>query len=507
MLKVEDYEKIRKAYFVKGWSIRRISRELHHSRRTIRKALQHAEPPGCRQQSARAKPVLGPYQQKIEQLVAANQNLPRKQRYTARKIFLEIQKEGYTGSEGSVRRYVAQVKARQGEKREAYLPLAFDPGEMAQVDWGEAEAVIGGQRRKVHLFVMRLNYSRARFAMVFPFEKQEAFFEGHIQAFHFFGGVPRHITYDNLKTAVHRILEGRNREEQAAFAAFRSHYLFESRYCTPGQGHEKGGVENDVGYVRRNALVPIPEVATYAELNDRLRQACLEDAQRRLRGQEATIAAQWEAEQPHLLPLPPTHYRACRSLLVKANSYSQVVFETNRYSVPTAYVRRQLVLRAYAFRVDVLCGAEIIATHPRCFGREQDILDPLHYLDLLRERPGAFDHAVPIRRWRAAWPPIYETLLAELRERWPEGRGVREFVDILALHRDYPAPQVERAVREALALGAAHLDGVRLCLRQQHQPTSPPAPVDLTAHPRLEGVGEQPLDLSQYDQLLQAGAS
>ena len=504
MLKVEDYEKIRKAYFVAGWSIRRISRELHHCRRTIRKALQQPEPPGYRLQVPRPRPVLGPYQQQIEQLVAANKNLPRKQRYTARKIFRELQKAGYTGSEGSVRRYVAQLKA-ESRSRKAFLPLEFSPGEMAQVDWGEAQAVIGGQSVKVHLFVMRLNYSRTRFAMVFPFEKQEAFLEGHIQAFHFFGGVPHTITYDNLKTAVHRILEGRNREEQATFSAFRSHYLFASRYCTPGQGHEKGGVESDVGYIRRNALVPIPEAADYAELNARLRQACLDDTHRRLRGQPQTIAEQWEAEKPHLLPLPPSDYRACRSLPVKANGYAQVTFETNRYSVPTAYARRQLVLRAYAFRVEVLSGAEVIATHPRGLGREEDILDPLHYLDLLRERPGAFEHAIPIRRWRAEWPPVYETLLAALRERWPEGRGVREFIDILALHRDYPAARVEAAVREALALGAAHLDGVRLCLRQQEQPATLPASLTLEAHPQLQGLGEQPLDLAQYDRLLPEG--
>jgi transposase len=504
MLKVEAYEAIRKAYFVKGWSIRRISRELHHCRRTIRKALKQAEPEGYRQRGVRTKPVLGPYQKMINDLVAESADMPRKQRYTAHKIFLEIQKEGYAGSEGSVRRYVAQLKADR-RKREAYLPLEFDPGEMAQMDWGEAEAVIDGEQTKVHLFVMRLNYSRARFAMVFPFERQEAFFEGHIQGFRFFGGVPRAVTYDNLKTAVYRILNGHNREEQAAFAAFRSHYLFESRYCSPGQGHEKGGVESDVGYVRRNFLVPIPQVGSYAELNEHLRRDCLGDTNRRMRGQSQTIAEQWEAEKSRLLPLPSGDYRACRNVPVKANPYSQVVFETNRYSVPVSYARRQLVLRAYAFRVEVLWNDEIIATHMRCFGREQDILDPLHYLDLLKERPGAFEHAVPIRRWRAEWPPVYETLLKELRERWPEGRGVREFVDILALHRDYPARKVEQAVQKALALGAAHLDGVQLCLRQQEQPPSTPAPLDLAAHPRLQGLGEQPLDLAQYDRLLQAG--
>lgn len=264
-------------------------------------------------------------------------------------------------------------------------------------------------------------------------------------------------------------------------------------------------MENDVGYVRRNFLVPLPEAATYAELNERLRQACREDMQRRLRGQEATIAEQWAAEQPRLLPLPATDYHACRCLPVKANPYAQVVFETNRYSVPAVYARRPLILRAYAFRVEVLCQAEVIATHPRCFGREQDILDPLHYLDLLKQRPGAFDHAVPIRRWRATWPPIYETLLTTLRERWPAGRGVREFVDILALHRDYPASQVEQAIREALALGAAHLDGVRLCLRQQTAPCTAPPALDLSTRPHLQDIGKQGVDLAQYDRLLQAG--
>jgi len=504
MVKVEEYEEIRRAYFIEGWSIRKISRELHCCRRTVRKAIVDAEPPPYKQKKVRGKPVLGPYQSKIEQLVKENRHMPRKQRYTARKIFKEIQQGGYTGSEGTVRRYVAQVK-KDRQKAQAYLPLEFDPGDDAQVDWGEAQAEIGGERVTVQLFIMRLNYSRARFAMVFPFQKQEAFLEGHIQAFHFFGGVPRHITYDNLKTAVFRILGGRNRQEQAAFIAFRSYYLFESRYCTPGQGHEKGGVENDVGYTRRNFLVPIPEVESYAGLNQHLQQACLQDTGRRMRGQTQSIAELWDYEKPQLLPLPASDYRACRSQAVKVNPYSQVVFETNRYSVPVAYARRQLVLRAYPFRIEVLAQEQIVATHPRCFGREQDVFEPLHYLDVLAERPGAFDHAIPMRRWREAWPAVYDTLLAELRERWPEGRGVREFLSVLKLHRDYPAQQIQQAIQAALDLGAAHFDGVKLCLRQQGMPSAPPATLNLSDHPRLLGIGEQPINLAQYDQLLAGG--
>lgn len=501
MIQVEAYETIRRAYFIEGWSIREINRRWHYCRRTIRKALAQPIPAPYTRRQPRAAPVLGPYQAQIDQLLAESAQLPRKQRYTAHKIFLELRKEGYPGSEGTVRRYVAQQRSAQ-RRVEVYLPLEFDPGEDAQVDWGEAEVVLAGERVTVQLFHMRLNHSHARFAMAFPFQKQEAFFAGHIAAFHFFGGVPHTLTYDNLKTAVFRVLAGRNRQEQQAFVAFRSYYLCASRYCTPAQGHEKGAVESDVGYVRRNFLVPLPAVASFAELNAYLEQACLQDAQRHVRGESRSVAEVWAAEKPHLLPLPAQDFPACVSVPVKANPYSQVVFETNRYSVPWQQAGQQLVLRAWPFRVEVLALAEVIACHPRCFGREQDILDPLHYLDLVRQRPGAFDHALPVRRWRATWPAVYETLLTELRRRFPDGRGVREFVAILQLHRDHPAPAVEAAIREALQWGAAHLDGVKLCLQQQAHPVFAPTPLDLSAYPRLQGVGDRPVNLAQYDRLL-----
>ena len=240
--------------------------------------------------------------------------MPRKQRYTARKIYQELQKEGYAGSEITVSRYVGQ-KRRASQAKELFLPLEFDPGEDAQVDWGEAVVEIAGERVAVQLFIMRLNYSHARFVMAFPFQKQEAFFEGHVQAFHFFGAVPKRITYDNLKTAVFRILTGRNRAEQVAFVALRSHYLFESRYCTPGQGHEKGGVESDVGFVQRNFMAPLPKVDSYDELNSVLRPACLRDQGRRVRGGAETVAEKLATEKPRLLELPATDYQAYRQHL------------------------------------------------------------------------------------------------------------------------------------------------------------------------------------------------
>jgi hypothetical protein len=400
-----------------------------------------------------------------------------------------------------VHHYISQQKKAR-KRHQAYLPLEFEPGQDAQVDWGEVIAEIGGERQSVQVFVMRLNHSKARFVMAFPFQKQEAFFEGHIRAFHFFGGVPRRITYDNLKTAVFRVLEGHNRQEQNAFVAFRSYYLFESHYCTPAQGHEKGGVESDVGYAQRNFFAPIPQAKDFVTLNAMLQQACRNDMQRRVRGETRLVAEVWQSERSTLLPLSLVDYPACTSHVVKVNPYSQVVFETNRYSVPLEYVGKQLALRAYPFRVEVLSLTQIVAGHPRCFGREQDVLDPLHYLGLLEQRPGAFEYAIPMRRWRQNWPAEYERLLSALRENKPDGSGIREFIAVLKLHCSYPEEVVHRAVRQALEIGAAHLDGVQLCLRQLVSPRELPPSLDL-ARSTLATVGNQPVRLEQYNQLLE----
>jgi transposase len=501
MIKVEDIEAIRRAYFIEGLSIRAIARKLHHGRRLVKKAIADAGPYQYQLQKPRAAPVLGPYQDRINELLVESEQQPHKQRYTARRVYQLIRAEGYPGSESTVRRYVGQIRKAM-RRPDAYLPLEFDPGQDGQMDWGEATVEIAGEEQIVQIFVMRLNHSRTHFVMAFPFQKQEAFFEGHIQAFRFFGGVPRRITYDNLKTAVYRILKGRNRQEQEAFIAFRSYYLFESNYCTPGEAHEKGGVESGVGYVRRNFLTPMPKVSSFAALNEHLVKECQQDTQRRMRGQEKTIAERWEDERAQLLPLPATEYPACISRPVKANPYSQVVFETNRYSVPAEYVGRQLVLRAYPFRVEILSLDKVIASHKRCFGREMDILDPLHYLGLLSQRPGAFEHAIPIRRWRKTWPPVYETLLGTLQERWPDGRGLREFIAILKLHREYSTQEIEQAIRACLQQGIPNLDSIRLQLRFKREPEPPVNPLSLAKRPQLQGIGEQPVRLGQYDRLL-----
>lgn len=425
--------------------------------------------------------------------------MPPKQHYTGKKIFQIVRAEGYTGSEARVQTFLVELR-KPTKIPKTFLPLEFDPGQDAQVDWGEALVDLAGERVKVHLFVMRLNFSRRSFVKAYPRQRQEAFFEAHVEAFHFFEGVPARLTYDNLASAVQEVLTGHNRIEQEAFVVFRSYYLFESFFCNLAQGHEKGGVEHEVGYARRNFLVPIPKVESFAELNEYLLKGCREEDNRKVAGQKLTIGEAFALEKPFLRALPARDYECCTRLPVTLNAYSQVVFETNRYSVPADRAQRNLIVKAYPFRVVILNQAEILATHARSYGREQDILDPLHYLPLLEQRPAAFDYAKPLRQWKSQWPPIYLKLLEVLREKWPQGHGVQEFVRILKLHKDHSQRQLEEAIELALHYNCTHLEGVEFCLRELNQPPAVlPGALNLAHLPHFEQVVYQAVDLKKYE--------
>lgn len=280
-----------------------------------------------------------------------------------------------------------------------------------------------------------------------------------------------------------------------------------SNFCAPRAGHEKGGVEHSVGYLRRNYLTPLLEVRSYQELNKRLLESCLQDDERRVTGQPTTIKAAWQVEQPLLRPLPKTPFDYSRQVTVTLNPYSQVVIDTNRYSVPVDKAAKKLAVKVYPFRLEIYRPGEKepLAVHPRSYARHSDVFDPVHYLPLLEKRPGALRYAKPIRTWRKTWPAVYEKLLARLQSKLPDGRGVREFIRILRLHENHPAPLIEQAVAQSLALNCAHADGVTLCLHRLERPQPTPSPLNLSDRPKLTAVGSQPVNLTQYDQLLSGG--
>ena len=262
--------------------------------------------------------------------------------------------------------------------------------------------------------------------------------------------MPRRIRYDNLKPAVHKILTGKNRQEQAAWIAFRSHFLFESEYVTPGRGQEKGGVENLVGYVRRNFLVPLPDVQDFAELNAYLLDCCERDARQRQRFgrtvQESLAGGAGQSAGHCRQKLP----EACVSVTAKVNRRQQVRLDGNWYSVPPEYVGRLVTVHAYVFRVTMAYQDRVIASHVRSYGREEEVLEPHHYLPVLLRKPGAFARATPILKWPL--PAVYEAYYRQLQERREGSGGTREYIRILMLLKDHPLQEVTAAVEQASTL-------------------------------------------------------
>ena len=501
MITVDQKEQIRRAYYIEGKSIRQIHRETGYHRQTIRKALEDGAVPEYTLKAPRPSPVLDPVKPIIDQWLAEDEQRPPKQRHTAKRIYERLTSEyGFQGAESTVRRYVGQ--RRKALRAQVFIPLSYAPGQTAQVDFGTAQAIIAGEELTVHLFCLRLGYSKQPFVTALPTQAQEAFFEGHVRAFDFLGGVPREIVYDNLKAAVKRILAGRNREEQATFTAFRSHYLFESRFCTPRQAHEKGLVEGLVGYARRNWFVPPPECETWDELNAYLVDKCRAEGARRLRGMETTIAEALAVERAQLLPLPEHPFACCRQQPVQANGFGLVTFQTNRYSVPADHAHEALWLRAFVQRIEITNGRQTLAVHPRCYGREQDILDPLHYLPLLEQRPAAWEQAKPIQEWQQHWPPIYHRYLAALREHLPTAQGTREFVGILRLHADYPEAVIAQALETALAAHCYSVDGVKQLVLRLTEPSHSVEPLSEAAVAALTTTPVAWPDVAQFDRLL-----
>lgn len=379
MLKMVTIESIRKLYLREGKSIREISRILGVSRESVRKAIQGEIERSYNMTRPRPCPVMDIHREQILKWLEDDKDAPRNQRHTARKIFKRLRKEcGFKGAESTVRKYVARLK---NSRPEVFIPLTASPGEVAEVDWGTVCARIGGERRQVHLFVMRLRYSGVCFAKTYPFEKTEAFFDGHAQAFRWFGGVPRSVRYDNIKTAVLKVLLGPLREENVEFTALRAHYLFDAIFCAPRKGNEKGSVENGVGYVRRNALVPLPDVDSFAELSEGLAAWCDEDRER--------SEERWNSERASLLPLPERDFKCSTTHLLKVNKLSLVHFERNRYSVPTAYAHMDVRLEAFVDRVEIFHKDQLIAVHPRMLGRNHDQLCLDHYLDEIQKKSAA----------------------------------------------------------------------------------------------------------------------
>ncbi len=477
-----DVEFIKKKHEIEGWPIRKIARQLEISRQTVRKVLASpAEPPRYEQHVPRAQPVIGSYLPIIERWLKEDETAPRKQRHTAKRVYDRLVEEyGYLGSEVTVRR---AVRALRGRRVEVFVPLEAVPGKVAQADFGQASVMVAGEFRKVFIFCLRAKHSKVPFAMAYPTEKLEAFLDGHVRGLEFFGGTFREIWYDNPKTAVTKILSGPYRIEHEHFSRLRAHYLFDSSFCTPGEAHEKGSVENLVGYVRRNALVPVSKpFASLEALNAHLLAFCERE---RVRNAEA-----WALEETALRPLALHPFRAATSRPVSVSKTALVRIDHNRYSVPATHAGRLLRAEVYADKVEIYADGALVAVHARSYLRGESFLELSHYLPAFERKPRAAGSCAALHQADPVFMCVRDLLLRE-----PGGYQV--FAQILMLGMRFDLQVLAAALKECLASGRLSVEGVRQhCLNLAHVAAEPVAVPELLAT-RLS----QP-DLSRYDALL-----
>jgi transposase len=456
--------------------------------------LQYAVPPGYQRQQPIKRPKLGPWLGVIDAILEDDKQRPAKQRHTAKRIFERLKEEhGFTGGYTIVKDY---VRSAELHSREMFIPLTHAPGE-AQADLGEALVVIAGVEQKAHYLAVDLPHSDDCFVVAFPAETTEAFLEGHVRAFAYFGAVPTRILYDNTKIAVAKILGGEERQRTRAFSELQSYYLFADKFGRPAKGNDKGKVEGLVGYARRNFMVPIPRVSSWEELNTRLEAESRKRRLRRLRGYTETIGERFERDHAAMLPLPAAPYEACEKITGRVSSLSLVRYRSNDYSVPTQYGHCQVWVKGYVHEVVIACASAIIARHERSYERETVVFDPLHYLALLEQKTRALDQAAPLAGWLL--PECFAQLRRLLEARLKK-HGSREYVQVLRLLETFALAEVTHAIEDALLLGTISFDAVRhllLCRIERRPPR-----LDMENYPHLPPAQVRTTQAADYMTLL-----
>ena len=474
MLTVDQYEYIRIAHRVYGKKIREITRETGHSRNTVKKVLKN-EYIGYSLRQSQPFPSLGPYLGTIDRWLVNDKDSPKKQRHTGTRIYNRLKNEkGYQGASSTVLRYVRIARQKIGiSARQVFIPLDPSVGQEAEVDWGTCTAILGGMKTVLKFFCIRSKFSGKHFVRCYPCERQQALFDAHIQAFSYFGGIFPVLIYDNLTTAVRKVLVGKDRILQKEFIKFRAYYNFTARFCTPGEGHEKGGVEGLVGYSRRNYMVPVPKAENLEDLNRMLLQECLAYGDHRISGKDSSVNKLYEQEKHHLLGLPDIEFSNIQTTNGKSDKYSTVIIDKNRYSVPKeyAYLKIRAVLKVD--RVDLYYGNKKIADHTRLYNVNQWSLDPTHYLELIGQRPRAFASARPIKQWRKTWPSSYEQLFDRFCASKGETKGTKDFIQVLLLHKKYNPKDIQVAIENALKANVSCSNAVfQILMNSLEQPIS-----------------------------------
>jgi transposase len=490
MFAVEVYAAVRRFVFVEGHSRREAARVFGLSRETVLKMCRFSLPPGYTRTAPVAKPKLGALLPVIDAILDGDRAAPVKQRHTAKRIFERLRDEhGFAGGYTVVKDHVRICRARG---RETFVPLAHPPGH-GQVDFGEAVGVIGGVQQKLHFFCMDLPQSDACFVKAYPRETTEAFLDGHVSSFAFFGGVPLSLLYDNLRIAVAKICGDGKRGRTRAFTELVSHYLFRDRFGRPGKGNDKGKVEGLVKYARANFMTPIPIASSFDELNAMLATRCRARQNDRAGRHAETIGERLVADVAALRALPAVALEPCEKRAARVSSTALVRYRCNDYSVPTRYGFQDVMVKGFVAEVVILCAGSVVARHPRSYAEGAFIADPLHYLALLEAKPNALDQAAALQGWDL--PEVFQHLRHMLEARMGN-RGKREFIQVLRLMESIPREIVTFAVTEAIRLGAVGFDAIKLIALARLQQR--PARLDLAAYPHLPKMDVKTTSAADY---------
>lgn len=397
---VEIYEAIRKLHVQDNLSQRAIAKKLGISRNTVRKYIDGAAVPWERKPytSSGSKVITEDVESFINHCLRDDEShTHNKQKHTAKRIYDRLVDElDFTGSYTTVRRVVRELKKKSPEP---FIPLEFDPGEAMQIDFGSAYIHIDGHQIKTKYFCARLCYSASIFTKAYYAENEECFLDGLASAFAYFGGVPHNVIFDNARVAVKEGYGAYVTKLTDGYSAFKSHYAFNAHFCNPSSGNEKGLVENLVGFIRRNTMVPLPKVASLEELNDRLIMTCKNYQSHRIQGQIQTVGEKLSVEHKALLPLPKYKYELAKTFYIVVNKFSTVAYETNKYSVPTEFIGKEVLMKIHHSTIEVCYKKDVIAVHKRAYTKHNKIYDISHYMTALERKPRAIFNAQPVREF------------------------------------------------------------------------------------------------------------
>ena len=455
MLIVETISKIRRMRHVDKKGFKTIARELRLSKNTVKKVIREDKTAHHYRRSVQQYRVLGKYIDDLVFRLEFDKAEPKRRRRTAMKLYLEICAEGYNGSYESVNNFVKKWKIEKGcIANTVYVPLEFDPGEAFQFDWSEEEIELAGNITRIKVAHIRLSHSRFFLTVAYPNEQLEMVMDAHDQAFQFFGGCCRKGIYDNMKTAVQKVLVGKDRIFNTQLLELASHYLFEPIACTPAAGWEKGQVENQVSTSRGNFFTPLRKVNTLGELNLQLQQECLEWAKKH-KHPEMKDKAVWDVyqtEKPHLIPYHAP-FDTCKIESTGVSSYSLINYDTNAYSVDCCYVGKPVEMHIYAKRIVIYCEEKKIGSHDRYFGRHKRIYNPWHYVPVLERKPGALRNGAPFKDFKL---PESITKIQQALSKYSDGD--KQFIKLLLQVREKGLDKLESACALALKQGICNAD-------------------------------------------------